>query len=277
MLNELINAITRTGSSIAYNNPAGYGINNVPISQTFGKLFNSLIGAFVPGIGGGGGGGFGSVPMQGVAPTNIANPGFGAFGGLNAQQAGFGGVNPAAMQAFMNAQNQFGRGVNVKAKNRALAPGAVLINSFATPAQATQALPPPSLAQAFGGPFQGFAGQAGAYGSPAGFNPAANSFSPNVPYQGQGGLMQGIGGKFALLLSPLIGIVSLAKAFFNLKGISGTLQSVKIDKNKTGYYNYQAYADDSYEDGSFDEPEPYEGSGFSGSEHLSLSENLSGA
>ncbi len=250
MFNNLFNSIAGAATSASYGNPGANGISGVPLSATFGKFFNGIISSFTP---------FGS--------TNGSQPNFlpqgGGFGG-----AGFGGINPNTVQAFRNAQN----GNHIATlKAQALAPGAVLIN----PASFTPQGAAPSAA--FGGlgglggvPLQGFAGQSG-IGAPGiqGIN-TANIGGAQFPVQGQfpfyqqNGSQQGGFGKLQTLLYPVIGIFTLIKSLFGLRGLKSSMAPVKVNKENTSYNDYNGYLSEATVPGEFDEADPYNGKGISG-------------
>lgn len=244
MFNNLFNTIAGAATSASYGSPAANGIGGVPLSATFGKFFNGIISSISP---------FGS--NNGSQPNLIQ------------QGGGFGGVNQNAIQAFRNAQNGDPT-ANLKAQ--ALAPGAVLIN----PASFTPQGVAPSAA--FGGlgglggvPLQGFAGQNG-IGAPGiqGIN-TANIGGAQFPIQGQfpfyqqnqNGSQQGGFGKLQTLLYPVIGIFTLVKSLFGLRGLKDSMKPVTVNKEDTSYNNYSGYLSEAYVPGNFEDADPYNGDG----------------
>ena len=247
MLQNLLNAFSGSATTAAFSNPAANGVSGVSLGTTFGKVFNNLISSFSS------------------SPGNAGFP----------QQPGFGGMNSGATQAFMNAQNSVANNPMATLKGQAFAPGAVLINSVSTTPQAAAAPNPAlSILGGMGGlsanPLQGFAGQSAAnsFNSPGGIQ--GNFGNPQIPAQGQfpffqSGQQQGPLGKLQFFLSPLIGIFTVVKSLFQLKGIKSGFTPIQVNKNDIGYNNYQGYLTDAYQPGSFDEPDGYEGKGFANS------------
>lgn len=237
MLENLLKTLSGTAATAAYSNPAVNGIRGVPLSATFGKVFNNLLSSFTP--------------FGGITGNNIPQQGF--------LQQGFGGINPNAIQAYNNAQNVQ---PITTLKNQAFAPGAVLINSagIATTQQAASPAAALGLLGGFAAPLQGFAGQSNINGQG---NPQFPTQGPFQFFQPQQAQQQGGFGGLQLLLGPVIGLFTFVKSFFGLGGIRGSLNPVQIDKGNIGYTKYQDYITETYVPGSFDEPNTsYEGSGF---------------
>lgn len=248
MLQELLNAFSRSASTAAFTNPAANGISGVPIKATFGNIFNNLLSSF-------------SGVQQGTGGFQMP------------QQAFAGNMSPQAMQAFMNAQSQFGQ-TSKTLKNQAFVPGAVLVNSQGFPSQVPQFNQGFFPQQTAINPLQGFAGQAGAIPGSYGVSPYGNQYGGQVnPFMfPQSGVQQG--SKLQSLLFPIISLFSFVKSLFSFRGSIKGLQPIKVDRENISYNGFQKYIDQEYEDGGFDEPAPYEGSGFSESENHSLSQAL---
>ncbi len=249
MFNNLFNTIAGAATSASYGAPAANGLSGVPLSATFGKFFNSIMSSFSP---------FGS--NNGSQPNLI--PQGGGFGG-----AGFGGANQNAIQAFRNAQNG---NPTATLQAQALAPGAVLIN----PASFTPQGVAPSAA--FGGlgglggvPLQGFAGQNGIGASGVQGINTANIGGAQFPIEGkfpfyqqnQNGSQQGGFGKLQTLLYPVIGIFTLVKSLFGLRGLKDSMKPVTVNKEDTSYNNYSGYLSEAYVPGNFEDADPYSGDG----------------
>ena len=237
MLQNFLNTLSGAATSAGYSNPAANGIQGVPLSATFGKVFNGLLSSFTGGSG---------------------------IGGI--QQQGFGGINPGAIQAYNNAQAQ----PTTTFKNQALSPGAVLVNS---PNVAVNKQGASSGAAALGllgglSPLQGFAGQSNINGQT---NPLQGNFgNPQFPAQGpfqffqpQQPQQQGIFGGLQTLLGPIVGLFTFVKSFFEMRKIRSSLNPIQVNKSNIGYNKYQDYISEEYAPGGFDETNTsYEGNGF---------------
>ena len=206
-------------------------------------------------------------------------------------RAAFGQFLSTLLSSFTNgsAKNSFQNQNGISQKNlrlNALAPGSVLINSANVPAQAQmqQQYPGYSIPGQFpgigfsgGSPLQGFAGQGfpgavGAQGLTGGVSGIGGAggiggvggvgfpvggiggvgFNPSFPNQ-QGGL-----GKLMFLIGPIASVFSLLGSLFNLRKLIGSLRPVKIDTSNTNFNGSQDYIASKYQEGSFDEPAPYE-------------------
>lgn len=247
MLKELLSAITNSASTTAYVLPSSNGISGVPASATFKNFFNSLLSSF-----------------SGGSPV----------GGFGRQAQGYNsGIPMQSIQAYRNLQSGFPPQHHGRAQ--ALAPGAVVINSLTSGGLqppmpiVNQGFYPPIQALAGGSgigmnPLQGFAGggpiPGGVQGGqvPGGFNtPFGQPGSiPMMPY-GYG--QQGGFGKLQLLLLPIIGIFTLIKSLFNVRGFMNSMRPIQIDKNNLSLLHTQnSYDEYEREDGSFDEYNPPE-------------------
>lgn len=255
MLKELLQAFTGAATTSAYTNPTSNGLS-VPQGTTFKNFFSTLASSF-------------SNSPNGIFQNQLPQ-GFG------------GGVPSGSIQAYRNAQGQFGaagqypgytQSGNFRAQ--ALAPGAVVIDS--TP-QLPMQLPYnqgyyPNQVAALN-PLQGFAGQNGSINPQPGFPPQnqfgvpLQQYAPpyGFPQQGGGGF-----GKLSLFILPIIGIFSLIRSLFGLRKFVSSMKPVQIDTNNIDYKNtLTSYQDFEREEGSFDNnyyPEEYENNDF-GAERL---------
>ena len=236
MFDQLLKSISGPISTMAYTYPTNTGTGSP--SVTPGGFFSKLLNVLSAGAFGGN-----------------TNNFLGAYTGMQTQN-----LNPAS-QAYVNSLNSYnGANASLKksSKREAFAPGSV-ISSLQTP-PVPQATMNPYQAAALMNPLQGFAGQAGisggaipgaltgAYGT-AGASGSPYGLSPMMGYGATGGL-----GKLSILLMPVIGVISLVKSLFSLRGITNSGEPVQINKNNLDYLaslkNYQRTQDT---DGSFDE------------------------
>ena len=264
MFNQLLNAITGSGTSSVYSLPAGNGIQGIPLGSTFKNYFNSVINSITP------------IPTPGALGASFGGGGIGqgiqgqgqvGIGGLGSQGIGLGGpgLSIGALQTYQNSQAQFagnpqqffGGRVNKHPKAQAFAPGAVLTNGFSGTAV------PPQFNQAPFNPLQGFTGQGGVINN--GFPPGQGSNFAPVPYGAQGqfpggaGFTQGGFGKLQLFLGPLIGIFTIFKSMFDMKRTISSFQPVKVNKDDLNLYGIQKeYIAANKQDGSFEEYFPEE-------------------
>lgn len=257
MLQNLLNLLTPTNRTSAYPGAGGSATGGIP----FGKIISGLLGSFTGAQTGLPSQAFGS----GLAGFNQA--GVGAY-----MPGGFGGGNRQAMQAYTGIQNQFANNSENVLKNRALSPGAALIDSLKSPSPTGYINSPPSFSPGITAqsPFAGYAGQAGL---PGGFGNPAFAGPGQLQYA-QNGFPQTQTSKWQYLLFPLIGIFSLVKSLFGLRNVFTSLQPVQVDKTNLGYYNFQDYVSEQYKEGSFDEADDYDGSGFAESFDKGLSNDF---
>ena len=259
MLQEFLNALSRSVSTTPFVNSYGGG-SNIPPKAAFGKMFNTLLGAFTGN------------------PANINNP----MGGYNTQAQGYGQTVQAYTNSIAGGQGFF-NGVQTS-RREAFSPGAV-INTLEVP---PQQMIPNSYSQvgqltAAINPLQGFANSQA--GVTTGAIPGAvtgtfggNGFAQPGQYMpGPNGFMPantGIFGKWSTLLMPLISLVGLVKSLFGLRGLAGSLQPVQIDKDALDYrVSLQNYDKAQHTDGSFDDDywgESGEGDSGSGFESSNL-------
>ncbi len=237
MLKEIMNAFVGSATSTAYSMPSGSGVN-VPLQATFKKFFTTFMGTLNNPASNNNysgnllaGGGRGQFPgMQGF-------PGAGLPGQFQGMQ-GFPEQFPLNQFPTSMLQNQTTKNL----KSQAFAPGSVLIDSTQSGTI---------------NPLQGFAtGQANVPGLfPGGASPlgAAGQFSSLPAFQ------QGLGGsKLPLLIMPFIGLVGLIKSLLSFRGLAGSLRPERVNKENLSYNGYQNYLSQAYDEGSFEEPSPYE-------------------
>ncbi len=242
MLKELLGAFTGSAATAAYTHPTGIGIN-VPAQATFKKFFSNLVSSFstqgtltgnsaisnqFPGLPG---------QLGGRAGLSNGFPGLPGQGG----QVGFPGL--PGQVPFNQPQHEL--------RQQAFAPGSVLINS----AEQNIAQGP---SQGYA-PLQGFAGQAGIPNTGLSPTNGATPFGQigQFPQAGALGGQQGFGGKLPMLVMPIIGLFSMLKSLFGIRKMIAAQRPEVVDKENTGYNNYQSYIDEEYKDGRFDEPEAF--------------------
>ena len=253
MLQELLQAISRPASNIAFTYPSSSGVGGPTVGPqaVFSKLLNML-------SGGANGGNFLS-----------------SYTAMQAQQQN---MNPAA-QAYLNSLQGTNGVTNGTSNNQreAFAPGSVVSSSQTMPALQTAYNPSQAIfASQVMNPLQGFAGQAGVAGSiPGGIG--TTGLPGSLPGSLGGGLPGSYGysptgygstgfGKLSMFIMPLVSLVGLVKSLFGLRGATGSEQAVRIDKNKLDYVaSLENYRKEQSTDGSFDE-DAYWGEGASSDE-----------
>lgn len=247
MLEEFTNAIYGPITTAAFTNPAGYGIRTVPRQAGFAGVFNRLLSSFSPNNG------FG-IPQLGYGGNGIGGIPFQGYGG---------GIGPQALQAFNGSRGQFSNTPERTIRNQALAPGAVVINSKGVPVISPQVAPQGGFSpnDLLGlSPLQGFAGQGGGVGGNYGYGQFGGA---GVPLGGSGYVPGQNGfGPLSLLIFPIISLFSIVKSLLGFRRTLGSLKPVKVDPYDLSYYNYKNYIEEQYEEGNFDEPDPYEPNSF---------------
>jgi hypothetical protein len=255
MLKEFITSITGAATNAAYTNPGANGIRGISPGASFKNFFNTIFSSFSNSPGAV----FGNSPQAfGNSPQ--------AFGNF---PQGSGGTSYGAVNAYRNAQTQFGgfpgqiidnpQANGRKLKAQILAPGSVVINSVGTNAPVQS-----PIAQGFGfaglTPLQGGTGQTIPFingGPQAGFG--QTPFGQPVPFAPNGFPQQGGFSKWSLLLMPIIGLFSMVKSLFGLRNIVNSIKPVSVDKEDINFYGYQnGFNEIERQEGSFDELYPEE-------------------
>ena len=219
MLKEFLQNLSGPMSNIAYTYPSNNVIGGPTVTPKgiFSKILNVI--------------------SNGASTSNF----LGTYTNMQAPQ------NPAAAQAYLNSLNSYGVGSAVKTKE-AFSPGSSINTLQVPPLPQTIPYSYPQLNQlnAAVNPLQGFAGQNGAsagaipggvtggsfspggFGQPGQMIPGLNGFSPM-------GLGSGAFGKWSMFIMPLVGLLGLLRSLFSLKGTSGSMQPVQINKDALDY------------------------------------------
>lgn len=216
MNNTLLNIISGQATSTINNFPVGSSVKVGP-QAVFGKVFNGIFSAFT---------------------GNLNNGGAGSqlLGGST-------GINPQALQAYNTAQAS-GSIPQQFLQAQALAPGSSIIGGQVQPPTQLQGALASTLA--IGNPLQGGTGTTN-------FNPNGQLPSGPIGFPGVG--LPATGGKFQMLIYPVLGLVSMFKSLFGIrKLLSGGMQPVKVHKENLAYNQIDKNITQfEHEEGSFDE------------------------
>jgi hypothetical protein len=225
MSNALLNSILGQATSTINSLPVDSNVH-VPSKAVFGKFFNNMLSAFTGNQGG----------------INLGN----------GQMQGLGGItNPTALQAFNNARpnglpfNASGlQNYNTQSAGPALLQPPGIQSNLAYQQAQLQGLAPGVSG------LQGFAGQQNPYGN------TQQSSLPGGPVGFGGfGLPNAGGGKFQMLLYPVLGLVSVFKSIFGIRSlIANGMHPIRVSKENLAFNQTKTiYSEYDQQEGSFDE------------------------